>query len=343
MTMDKTKEADSILSTTTLATGGFAFSGSLRNKLAGGLGDKLAKIVMQTVAIIILLLLTTMVVLLFQMSGEAIKEFGFGFLTSSDWDPIMEEFGALPFLYGTIVTSVLALMIAAPVSVMVAIFVTEILPAKLGQLLGLFVEMIAAIPSIVFGLWGLFFLAPMVRETLTPLLQKTLGFLPIFDGPSFGIGILTAALILAIMIVPTITSIAREVFKTVPQHQKEAALALGATREEMIRLAVLRPSFSGITGAIVLGFGRALGETMAVAMVIGNSSKISFSLFAPGATMSSVIANEYAEASAGLHLSSLCLIGLVLFVVTLMVNSMARVIVWKFSPTARSAREEKRA
>lgn len=327
---------------TTLDQGGFVFSNSVSSKLSGELGDKIAKLIMQTVAIFILILLAIMVFLLFQMSAEAIKEFGFGFLISSDWDPILEEFGALPFIYGTLITSTIALAIAAPVSVMVAIFITEILPTKIGQVLGLFVEMIAAIPSIVFGLWGLFFLAPVVRETFTPFLKSIFGFLPFFDGPSFGIGILTASLILAIMIVPTITSISREVFRTVPQHQKEAALALGATREEMIRLAVLRPSFSGITGAIVLGFGRALGETMAVAMVIGNSSKISFSLFAPGATMSSVIANEYAEASAGLHLSSLCLVGLLLFSVTLIVNSLARLIVWKFSPLSRSQRQEKK-
>ncbi len=316
---------------------------SIAKKLSGAYGDKVAKVFMQTVALAILALLFLMVYLLFEMSLEAIKEFGFGFLTSTDWDPIMEEFSALPFFYGTLVTSILALLIAAPISVMVAIFITDILPVKLGQVLGLFVEMIAAIPSIVFGLWGLFFLAPIVREQITPLLKSTLGFLPIFQGPSFGIGVLTASIILAIMILPTITSISREVFKSVPQHQKEAALALGATREEMIRLAVLRPSFSGITGAIVLGFGRALGETRAVAMVIGNSSRISASLFAPGATMSSVIANEYAEASAGLHLSSLCYVGLLLFLVTLVVNSSARFIVWKFSPIARSARKDKRA
>lgn len=320
----------------------FSFSGSMRSKLSGELGDKLAKLIMQTVAIFILLLLSVMIYLLFDMSLEAISEFGLGFLTSTQWDPVLEDFGALPFLYGTLVTSVIALLIAAPISVMVAIFITEILPQKAGQVLGLFVEMIASIPSIVFGLWGLFFLAPIVREVITPALKASLGFLPLFQGPSFGIGILTASIILAIMILPTITSITREVFKAIPQHQKEAALALGATREEMIRLAVLKPSFSGITGAIVLGFGRALGETMAVAMVIGNSSRITFSLFAPGATMSSVIANEYAEASAGLHLSSLCYIGLLLFLVTLVVNSGARFIVWKFSPTSRSARREKR-
>jgi len=315
----------------------------LQTRLSGEFGDKIAKIVMQTVAIAILATLILMVILLVQMSSEAINEFGSDFLTNSTWDPISEEFGVLSFLYGTLITSILALLIAAPISVMVAIFITEILPLKLGQVLGLFVEMIAAIPSIVFGLWGLFFLAPLVRESITPFLKSTLGFLPFFQGPSFGIGILTASIILATMILPTITSITREVFKTIPQHQKEAALALGATREEMIKLAVLRPSFSGITGAIVLGFGRALGETMAVAMVIGNSSKITLSLFAPGATMSSVIANEYAEASAGLHLSSLCFVGLLLFAVTLIVNSAARFIVWKFSPLSKSERKEKRS
>lgn len=318
-------------------------SKNLQTRLSGEFGDKLAKIFMQAVAISILLILVLMVILLIQMSMPAIEEFGFGFLSSSTWDPYAEEFGVLSFLYGTIITSVIALLIAAPISVMVAIFITEILPQKLGQILGLFVEMIAAIPSIVFGLWGLFFLAPLMRESITPILKKTLGFLPLFQGPSFGIGILTASVILAIMILPTITSITREVFKSVPQHQKEAALALGATREEMIKLSVIKPSFSGITGAIVLGFGRALGETMAVAMVIGNSSNITLSLFAPGATMSSVIANEYAEASAGLHLSSLCFVGLLLFLVTLLVNSGARFIVWKFSPASRSARIEKRS
>ncbi len=314
-----------------------------RSRLSGELGDKLAKVLMQSVAILILTTLAMMVVLLVQMSLESIQEFGLDFLTTSRWDPYSEEFGVLSFLYGTLVTSIIALMIAAPISVMVAIFITEILPQKLGQTLGLFVEMIAAIPSIVFGLWGLFFLAPLVREDFSPFLKSVLGFLPLFQGPSFGIGILTASMILAIMILPTITSITREVFKSVPQHQKEAALALGATREEMIKIAVIRPSFSGITGAIVLGFGRALGETMAVAMVIGNSSKITMSLFAPGATMSSVIANEYAEAGAGLHLSSLCYVGLLLFIVTLLVNSGARFIVWKFSPASRSARKEKRS
>ena len=238
----------------------FKFSGhqKLQTRLSGEFGDKIAKLVMQTVAIAILLILVLMVVLLIQMSSEAIQEFGFDFLTTNTWDPISEEFGVLSFLYGTLVTSVLALLIAAPISVMVAIFITEILPQKFGQVLGLFVEMIAAIPSIVFGLWGLFFLAPLVRETISPILKSTLGFLPLFQGPSFGIGILTASIILAIMILPTITSITREVFKTIPQHQKEAALALGATREEMIKLAVLKPSFSGITGAIVLGFGLSL-------------------------------------------------------------------------------------
>ena len=286
---------------------------------------------MQGIALAVIFMMIVMIYLLVQQAMPVIELSGFSFITTDWWNPLEEEFGALSFVYGTLVTSFLALLLASPFSIAVAVFITEILPEKAKPVISLLVEMIAAVPSIVFGLWGLFFLAPFVQKTLTPFLKSSpLGMLPIFQGPSFGIGILTASMILAIMIIPTITSICREVFKTVPKLQKEAALGLGATRFEMIKLAILKPSFSGIMGAMVLGLGRALGETMAVAMVIGNQANINFSLFAPGSTMASVIANEYAEAESDLHISALCLVGLLLFVVTLIVNVFARTIVWRF-------------
>jgi phosphate transport system permease protein len=290
---------------------------------------------MQGLAIGVVVMMIIMILLLVKQSLPVIELSGLSFVTTDWWNPIEEEFGALSFVYGTLVTSFLALLLASPFSIAVAVFITEILPDKVKPIISMLVEMIAAVPSIVFGLWGLFFLAPFVQTTLTPFLKSTLGFLPIFQGPSFGIGILTASMILAIMIIPTITSICREVFKTVPNLQKEAALGLGATRFEMIKLAILKPSFSGIMGAMVLGLGRALGETMAVAMVIGNQPSINFSLFAPGSTMASVIANEYAEADSDIHLSALCLVGLLLFVVTLIVNVSARTIVWRFGSNER--------
>ncbi|MGB0452248.1 MAG: phosphate ABC transporter permease subunit PstC [Bacteriovoracaceae bacterium] len=291
--------------------------------------DRIVRNSLKALGVGIILVLITLLVLLFSKSIPVIMEVGSSFITSSWWNPIDDEFGALSFAYGTLLTSFVALLLAAPVSIGVAVFITEVLPEKLSKVLGLFVEMIAAVPSIVFGLWGIFSLAPWIKEDLTPILKSSLGFLPFFQGPSFGLGQLTASLILAIMIVPTITSICREVFKTVPQYQKEAALALGATRFEMIKLSILKPSFSGMMGGIVLGLGRALGETMAVAMVIGNSASINLSLFAPGATMASVIANEYAEAESDLHLSALCMVAVLLFAVTLGVNIFARYIVWK--------------
>lgn len=279
----------------------------------------------------VIFLLFLMILLLIREAWQAIITFGPKFITTSYWNPVIGGFGGLAFIYGTLVTSFLALIMAAPLSVLVALFIQEVCPKWLSNILGLLVEMIAAIPSIVFGLWGLFFLAPFVREVIAPFLRSTLGFLPLFQGPSFGIGILTASIILAIMITPTITSLTREIFKVVPPHQRQAALALGATRMEMIRIALLRPSFSGIMGASVLGLGRALGETMAVAMVIGNSPAITASLFAPGATLASVIANEYAESTSDLHIAALCLIGLLLFVITFIVNSAARFVIWQYN------------
>ncbi|WP_241558764.1 phosphate ABC transporter permease subunit PstC [Halobacteriovorax sp. HLS] len=291
--------------------------------------DKIVYYLIKTICILVIILLILLITLLVNSSLPAMKEFGFGFISTDNWNPVEDEFGALPFIFGTLVTSFIAILIAAPISVCVALFISEVLPKKLSSFISLFIEMIAAIPSIIFGLWGIFYLGPFVKDFVSPFLKSTLGFLPLFQGPSFGIGILTASIILAIMIIPTITSISREIFKTIPSLQKEAALALGATKVEMIELSVLKPSFSGIVGAIVLGLGRALGETMAVAMVIGNSPTITASLFSPAATMASVIANEYAEADSDLHLSTLCYVGVLLFIVTLIVNTFARLIVWK--------------
>ncbi|MDD0851967.1 phosphate ABC transporter permease subunit PstC [Halobacteriovorax sp. GB3] len=292
--------------------------------------DKLALYLLKGIGLFIIFILALMIYLLFDMSSLALKEYGLtSFIKTDWWNPVEDEFGALSFIYGTLVTSAIAIVVAAPLSIAMALFLTVVLRGALAKFLGLLVELIAAIPSIVFGLWGLFYLAPWVKNSLTPFLKTTLGFLPLFQGPSFGIGLLTAGIILAIMITPTITSLTREVFKAISPLQKEAALGLGATKFEMIKIAILKPSLSGILGACVLGLGRALGETMAVAMVIGNSPVISKSLFAPGATMASIIANEYAEAEGELHLSALCLIAIVLFLVTFIVNFVARMVIWR--------------
>ncbi len=272
-------------------------------------------------------LLGWMVILLLVQAWPAIQQAGVGFWSSDWWNPAGEEFGALGLVYGTLATSMFSLGLATPLALAVALLCSEILPRKVGQGLGLVVETIAAIPSIIFGLWGIFYLAPWVRDTLSPPLKSYLGFLPLFQGASFGIGMLTAILILSIMMIPTITSLCREIFRAVPSHYKEAALGLGATRWEMIQLAILRPNFSGIVGSMALGLARALGETMAVAMVIGNQAQVNLSVFAPASTMASIIANEYAEAESDLHISALCLVGLGLFVITLAINLGARWIV----------------
>ena len=259
----------------------------------------------------------------------------FRFLTSSDWDPVKEKFGALPFIYGTLVTSIVAILVALPVSVGLALFLSEMGPKRLRPPVAFAIEVLAAIPSVIFGLWGLFVMVPWLREFLQPALQRTLGFLPFFRGPMIGLGFLAAGLILALMILPTIASVTIEVLKTVPSALKEGALALGATRWEAIRIAVLPYARPGILGATLLGLGRALGETMAVTMVIGNSPEISASLFAPGYSLPAVIANEFAEAG-GLQLSSLILIGLLLMLVTFVVNLAAKGILSKM--VARASR-----
>jgi len=254
--------------------------------------------------------------------------FGFRFFSGSDWDPVNEQFGALPFVYGTLVSSLLALIIAVPLSIGVAVFTTEMCPPILRGPLSFFVELLAAIPSVIYGLWAIFVLIPILSHHVQPFLARTLRWTGLFEGPPFGYSMLAAGVILAIMIVPIISSITREVLMVVPQHQREAALALGATRWEMIRIGVLRNARAGIMGGIILGLGRALGETMAVTMVIGNRPQIVKSLFAPGYTMASVLANEFSEATGNVYLSALIEIGLALFLVTIVVNALARLLVW---------------
>src|ERR1017187_3920242 len=256
-----------------------------------------------------------------QLSWHA---FGWKFFGQSDWNPVEDQYGALPFIYGTIVSSLLSLVIAVPLSIGVAVFITEMCPIGLRGILSFTTELLAAIPSVVYGLWAIFVLVPVLREYVQPFLATTLGWTGLFSGPPYGIGMLAAGVILAIMILPIISSITREVLTVVPQHQREAVLALGATRWEMIRMGVLRNARAGIVGAIILGLGRALGETM----VIGNRPEIAKSLFAPGYTMASVLANEFTEATGDLYLSALIEIGLALFFVTIVVNALARLMVW---------------
>ena len=261
-------------------------------------------------------------------SRLTLAKFGMGFFFKSAWDPVSGDFGALPFIYGTLVSSFLALLIAVPLSIGLAIFLTEMCPRWLRAPLAFLTELLAAIPSVVYGLWAVFVLVPVLREHVNPILGKTLGWTGFFSGANYGIGMLAAGVILAIMILPIISSLTREVMIAVPHTQREAVLALGATRWEMIRMGVLRNARIGIVGAIILGLGRALGETMAVTMVIGNRPEIAKSLFAPGYSMASVIANEFSEASDDLYLSALIEIGLALFLVTIVVNAIARLLVW---------------
>jgi phosphate transport system permease protein len=249
------------------------------------------------------------------------------FLVGQDWDPVTSSFGALPFIYGTVVTSLLGILVALPVSVGLALFLVEIAPDRVRPVVSFLIETLAAIPSVVYGLWGLFVLVPWLRQSVEPALSKTLGVLPLFQGPTIGLGFLAAGLILAIMILPTIASVTIEVLKTVPQSLREGALALGATRWEAIRLAVLPHARAGIVGAGLLGLGRALGETMAVTMVIGNTPQIRASLFAAGYSLPAVIANEFAEATSGDHTAALAGLALVLFGLSIVLNACARLLV----------------
>lgn len=269
-------------------------------------------------------------------SHLTLKKFGWSFLGSSDWDPVNEQFGALPFIFGTVVSSMIALIIAVPLSIATAVFLTELAPRWLRKPLTFFIELLAAVPSVILGLWGIFVMVPWLREHLFPFLRSTLGFLPLFKGPIYGVSMLAGGIIVAIMILPIITSVSREILRSVPDLQREAAYALGATRWEVTRIAVLSYAKKGLFGAVILGLGRALGETMAVTMVIGNRPEIAKSLFAPGYTLASVIANEFTEATSDMYLSALFEIGLVLLGVTVLINALAQLLLKTFGGTSAS-------
>jgi phosphate transport system permease protein len=283
--------------------------------------------------LLLVVLVAAIGVELFRTSWLSIQKFGLNFWRTSTWDPVADEFGALPFIWGTLYSSVLALLIAAPISLGIAIFISELAPNRTKPALVFLTELLAAIPSIVYGLWGLFVLVPAVRAFQTSIPQS-LKAIPFFSGPPFGLGMMSAALILAVMVIPFTSSVAREVLKAVPISQREGAYALGATRFEAIT-AALYYARTGIVGAIMLGFGRALGETMAVTMVIGNSPKVSLSLLAPQHTMAAVLANEFSEADTTLYLNALIEIGLVLFVITLIINSLSRLLIWSMARPVR--------
>ncbi len=290
--------------------------------------DKVFSYAMIACALSVLAIVGLIIYELITKSALSWHAFGLKFFVRSEWDPVNDQYGALPFVYGTIVSSILALVIAVPLAVGVAVYITEMAPRWLRGALAFTTELLAAIPSVIYGLWAIFVLVPLLRQYVQPWLAKYLGWTTLFEGPPYGIGMLAAGIILAIMVVPIISSITREVMTAVPQQQREAVMALGATRWETIRTGVLRNARAGIMGGVILGLGRALGETMAVTMVIGNRPEIAKSLFAPGYTMASVIANEFSEATGDLYLSALVEVGLALFIVTIIVNVVAQLLVW---------------
>ncbi len=300
----------------------------LNSRGSGRLADGAFGAVMLVCALSIFAIVIFIATILVLRSQMSLHQFGLKFFTTGQWDPVSGQFGALPFIYGTLASSLLALLMAVPLALGVAIFLTELCPRRLRAPISFLTELLAAIPSVVYGLWAVFVLVPLMRDQLGPFLLKFFGWTGLFEGANFGVGMLTASIILAIMILPIISSLTRDIMLAVPGSQREGMLALGATRWEMIRTGVLRNARIGIVGAIILGLGRALGETMAVTMVIGNTPTISKSLFAPGYTLASVIANEFAEASGDLYLSALIEIGLALFLVTIVVNAIARLLVW---------------
>ena len=285
-------------------------------------------------AVVIGLLIILVGFELYYGARQSISKFGFHFLVSSTWDPVNDTYGALPFIFGTLVSSFIAILIAVPLGVATALFLTELAPLKSRQPIVMMIEMLAAVPSVIFGLWGIFVLIPWLRDHLFVWLKNTLGFLPFFQGTIYGVSVLAGGMIVAVMILPIITSISREILRSVPTLQREAAYALGATRFEVLKIAVLGYARRGIFGAAILGLGRALGETMAVTMVIGNTPQIKASLFAPGYTLASVIANEFAEATSDLYLNSLFELGLVLLALTILVNVAAQLLLKSMSGSA---------
>jgi phosphate transport system permease protein len=293
----------------------------------GNTGDAVFRSLLLGAALLMIVIVCAMILALASESMLSIRQFGFSFLKGRVWNPIKGDFGALPFVYGTIVSSLIALLISVPLSLGIAIFLVEQAPYYLSRPIGFLVELLAAIPSVVYGLWGIFVLAPFLRVHVEPPMQRWFGWLPLFQGSITGIGLLTGGVILAIMVTPIISAVVRDVLAAVPSSQREAALALGATKWETTRV-VLVNGAPGIAGAVILGLGRAIGETMAVTMVIGNRPQISASLFEPSYTIASVIANEFTEATQDLYLSALVELGLILFLVTFVVNAIARILVW---------------
>jgi len=297
-------------------------------------GDRVFSLLIRAAVWAVVLVGAALVLVMIVAALPSVKAFGWRFPVTSTWDPVASSFGALPFVYGTVVSSLLALLIALPLSLGAAIYLAEFAPPTIRSAIAFLIELLAAIPSVVYGLWGIFVMVPAVRslEVSAPdWLRQT----PFFSGPPLGVGMLAAGLILAIMVIPFTSSVAREVLKSVPLAQREGAYALGATRFEAIRAALFFAR-TGIIGAIMLGFGRALGETMAVTMVIGNNPQLSASLFAPQYTMAAVIANEFTEAADDLYLSALVEIGLVLFIITLVVNSLSRLLIWSMARPAKA-------
>ena len=302
--------------------------------------DQLFRTVLTACTLSIPILLVMLLIVLIQGARPAIAKFGFHFIVDSVWDPIAGQFGAFPLILGTLITSLLALIVAVPLSLGVAIYLTEFAPPVIRKPVSMVIELLAAIPSVVYGLWGVFVLVPMLRATVFPLLRNLLGFLPFFRGVIYGPSVLSASVILAIMVMPFIMSVSREVLLAVPNSQREAALALGATRWEAVRTAILPYARSGILGAVILGLGRALGETMAVTMLIGNRHEIVASLFAPGYTMAAVIANEFAEAQDRMHFAAMTYVALALFLVTVTINACARLLIWRVSRGADAGGRE---
>jgi phosphate transport system permease protein len=289
--------------------------------------DEIAHLITMIAAATLLLITTMLVYQLWVLSAESRVKFGWHFFVTQTWDPVSGDFGALPFIYGTLVTSAVGLFIAVPLGVGAAIFLAELAPPKLSSALTFVSDLLAAVPSVIYGLLGVFLLVPIMRTTIEPALKATLGFLPIFQGPAYGIGFLTAGIVLAIMIVPFVLSVSREVLMAVPRDQREAALGLGATKWESTWKVVVPAARIGIFGSVFLAMARALGETMAVTMVVGNNPIISGSLFSPGYSIASVLANEFSEATGNLYLSALIELGLVLFLLTFVLNGLARLLI----------------
>ena len=305
----------------------------------GNTGDAIARVIAVGLGLSVLALAGLLIYELIDKSWQSITEFGPGFITSTTWDPVAREFGAAPAIYGTIISSLIALVLAVPVSLGAAIFLSEIAPPWLRNPFSFLVEMLAALPSVVLGLWGIFILVPWVRDPVEKSLGSHLSFIPLFDGPPFGFGMLAAGLILAIMVLPIITAISRDVMLAVPSSQREAMVALGATRWEVIAGAVLPYCRSGLVGAVILGLGRALGETMAVTMVIGKGYNITASLFQPASTAASAVASEFNEATYDLYISALVELALILLAITLLVNMIARLLVWRIACSPGVIRE----